>query len=128
MPVVHIDTPKVGLKKKRELVRALGKVIEAALETSGVHVVINESGAAGTQLTLVRIVIFKRDLKKRRALARAVTAGIVGLLKIPAKDVHIVIQEIKRDQYAVGGVLMSDKGDVRGKTKPLLKRQNKEYK
>jgi 4-oxalocrotonate tautomerase len=56
----------------------------------------------------VTIDIFKRDLKIKRALVKAVTKAVVKTLKSAPERVHVVINEMKRDQHAVGGMLSSD--------------------
>jgi len=71
----------------------------------------------------VRIDILKRDIKKKRELARAVTGAIVRALGTQPEKVHLVIHEMKRDQLAVGGVLNADLERKKGKAK---KRKNTE--
>jgi 4-oxalocrotonate tautomerase len=56
----------------------------------------------------VRIDIIKRDLKKKRELAKAVIQAVVTALGTAPEKVHVIINEITRDQHAIGGVLNLD--------------------
>lgn len=57
----------------------------------------------------VTIDILKRDIKKKRDLAREVTKAVVSALKCPVDNVHVIINEMNPNQHAVGGVLSCDR-------------------
>lgn len=48
-----------------------------------------------------------RDSKTREELARRVTEAICQSLGVEPQQVRIILQEMKTDNYAVGGVLWS---------------------
>ncbi len=52
--------------------------------------------------------MIKRDLKAKRAVAKAVTDAVCDALKIPPAKVHIVINEMAKEQNATAGVLYCD--------------------
>jgi 4-oxalocrotonate tautomerase family enzyme len=52
--------------------------------------------------------MIKRDQKARRAVAKAVTDAVAASLKIPAQKIHIVINEMEKDQNATAGILYCD--------------------
>lgn len=65
----------------------------------------------------VHIDIIKRDLKKKRVLAKAVTQAVVDALGAAPEKVHVIINEISREQHAIGGVLNVDMAKKAGKKK-----------
>ena len=50
-----------------------------------------------------------RPLEMKRALADAVTAAVAGALQVPPDWVTIIIDEVERENWAVGGRLQLDK-------------------
>ena len=56
----------------------------------------------------IQIHLFKRTLAQKRALARAVTDAVTQTLKIPAKRVNIILTDMREDDRAIGGTLISD--------------------
>lgn len=49
-----------------------------------------------------------RTLDQKRKLVAAVTDAVVQTLGVPPELVRITLHEMARDNYSVGGVLMSD--------------------
>lgn len=68
-------------------------------------------------MPVVHIDIIKRPAAAKRKMARAVTDAIVSSLKCAPESVHIVINEMALDQYAVAGSLYSDKKSAGKKVK-----------
>ncbi len=61
-------------------------------------------------MPIVRIEAFEgRTLDQKRDLAKAVTEAVSGIFKTPAEAVTIVFQDMKKENYAIAGVLYSDK-------------------
>jgi 4-oxalocrotonate tautomerase len=56
----------------------------------------------------VHVYMLKRGLKERRAVARAVSGAVASTLKIPLENVCVVLNEVTKEHYAVGGKLYSD--------------------
>lgn len=52
--------------------------------------------------------MIKRDVNAKRAVAKAVTDAVVDALKISPAKVHVVINEMAKDQNATAGVLYCD--------------------
>ena len=52
--------------------------------------------------------MIKRNVKAKRAVAKAVTDAVVDALKIPSTKVHVIINEMAKDQNATAGVLYCD--------------------
>jgi 4-oxalocrotonate tautomerase len=65
--------------------------------------------------------IIKRDLKAKRAVAKAVTNAVVKALKVPPEAVHIVINEMTKEQYATAGVLYCDGEKKKGRSVKRVK-------
>ncbi|RKD22910.1 4-oxalocrotonate tautomerase [Ammoniphilus oxalaticus] len=56
-------------------------------------------------MPIVRVEMFEgRTDAEKQAMVRAVTAAMASSLKIDQEDVDIIIQEIKRKDWATGGV------------------------
>ena len=66
-------------------------------------------------MPIVVLHIIKRPLKAKRAVAKAVSDAIVTALKVPHEKVHIVINEMTKEQYATSGVLYCDGGKKKAK-------------
>lgn len=49
-----------------------------------------------------------RSQAQLKALCEDVTAAVVKNTGAPAEHVHVVLNEMAKDRYAVGGVLKSD--------------------
>lgn len=49
-----------------------------------------------------------RSLEQKRELARALTDVVATIAKVDIKDVWVVIDEVRRENFAVGGELLSD--------------------
>ena len=56
----------------------------------------------------VVIHMIKRDLKAKRAAAKAVTEVLAETLKVPPQKIHIVFNEMAKEQNATAGVLSCD--------------------
>jgi 4-oxalocrotonate tautomerase len=50
-----------------------------------------------------------RAVEMKRALADAVTTAVAGALNIPADWVTLIIDDVERENWAVGGRLQLDK-------------------
>ena len=50
-----------------------------------------------------------RTLEQKRALADNITKAVMESLKVSADSVSIILQEMKREDFAKGGVLRCDK-------------------
>ncbi len=50
-----------------------------------------------------------RTTEQKRAMAEKVTQALVETVNCKQEDVKIIIREMEREDYASGGVLMSDK-------------------
>jgi len=61
-------------------------------------------------MPIVRIEAFEgRTLDQKRELAKAVTEAVSGIFKTPVEAVTVVFQDMKKEDYAIGGVLYCDK-------------------
>lgn len=54
-----------------------------------------------------------RTLEEKKNLVANVTAGITGTLGVKPEHVQILITEVKSDNYAVAGQLISDRSPAR---------------
>jgi 4-oxalocrotonate tautomerase len=50
-----------------------------------------------------------RPVEMKRALSEAVTTTVAGILDVPLDWVTIIIDEVERENWAVGGQLQLDK-------------------
>ena len=50
-----------------------------------------------------------RPLDKKRELVRRLTEMAARVLGEPEGEVRVILYEVRRDQWAVGGVLFADK-------------------
>lgn len=50
-----------------------------------------------------------RSLDKKRELVRDITEVVVRVTGVPASGVHVVINEVKRENWAIGGLLWPDR-------------------
>jgi len=65
-------------------------------------------------MPIVRIEIFEgRSVEKKRELAEGLTAETMRVLDCARASVNVIIDEVKQENWAVGGKLYSDqaKGD-----------------
>lgn len=60
-------------------------------------------------MPIVVVNMFKRDVKMKRAAAKAIAEVVADSLQTPLSGVHIVFNEMSKDQYAVAGTLYCDK-------------------
>ncbi|WP_054706500.1 2-hydroxymuconate tautomerase [Bacillus sp. JCM 19041] len=61
-------------------------------------------------MPIVNIQILEgRTTEQKRALVERVTAAVSETINSPAERVSVVIEEMKQENFAVGGVLQSDK-------------------
>ena len=61
-------------------------------------------------MPIVGIDMFEgRTIEQKRALMRKITEAFTETLGVPGEYVHIIIREMKRENYAEGGVPFSDK-------------------
>jgi 4-oxalocrotonate tautomerase len=49
-----------------------------------------------------------RTLEQKRELVGALTEAMVRIAKVEPQDVWVVIEEVAKENFAVGGVLCSD--------------------
>ena len=49
-----------------------------------------------------------RTHEQKRELTQAITDATVRIAKVDPKDVWVVIDEVEKENFGVGGVLMSD--------------------
>lgn len=68
-------------------------------------------------MPVVHIDIIKRPLAAKRKLAKAVTEAIVQSLGVAPESIHIVINEMEKDQYATAGRLYADAPTAKAKAK-----------
>ncbi|AFV77449.1 uncharacterized protein, 4-oxalocrotonate tautomerase (plasmid) [Thermus oshimai JL-2] len=50
-----------------------------------------------------------RSMEKKRELVKRLTEAAARHLKEPQEEIRVILYEIRRDQWAAGGVLFSDK-------------------
>jgi len=61
-------------------------------------------------MPILRIEMFEgRDRKKKRELVQALTAEMVRVTGVGEASVHVIIDEIKKENWAAGGELYADK-------------------
>ncbi len=53
-----------------------------------------------------------RDDEKKRALVKSVTEAVSSSLGVPPASVRILLSEMAKNHYAVGGTLVLDDPDV----------------
>lgn len=51
-----------------------------------------------------------RSVEQKRAFVKAVTEAAVSTLACSAESVDVIIQEVKKENWATAGVLWSEKG------------------
>ncbi len=66
-------------------------------------------------MPIVHIDILKRPTAKKRALIEAVTRAVSETLDVAPEGIWVVVNELEKDQLAIGGQLMQDR------VKPPLK-------
>ena len=49
-----------------------------------------------------------RTDEQKRAMVKEVTEAIAKTANAPRENIHVVVQEMKKEHYAVAGVLKSD--------------------
>ena len=60
-------------------------------------------------MPVVEITLFEgRTIEKKRELVKAVTDAVSKTLNLDPQAIHILLREMKKDQWAVGGSLRSD--------------------
>lgn len=58
----------------------------------------------------LRVELFEgRSAEQKRALAKELTEACVRVLGVGADGVDVIFQDVKRENWATGGVLWSDK-------------------
>jgi 4-oxalocrotonate tautomerase len=61
-------------------------------------------------MPIVRLSMYEgRDLDKKRRLVEGLTAVVVEVCDVQPADVHVVIEEVARDNWGIGGVVGSDR-------------------
>ncbi len=61
-------------------------------------------------MPLIRVELFEgRTVEQKRALAKELTDACVRVLGGSADSVDVIFQDVKRENWATGGVLWSDK-------------------
>lgn len=63
-----------------------------------------------------------RSQAQLKGLVEDVTAAVVKNTGAPAEHVHVILSEMQKDRYSVGGVLSSDQKSKRCQTKRLESR------
>ncbi len=62
----------------------------------------------------LRVELFEgRSAEQKRALAKELTEACVRVLGIGADGVDVIFQDVRREDWATGGVLWSDKAAAR---------------
>ncbi len=59
-----------------------------------------------------------RPLEKRRRLAEAITDAVSEILELDRGETQVLIQEHDRDNWAIGGELLSERRSARGEALP----------
>jgi 4-oxalocrotonate tautomerase len=61
-------------------------------------------------VVVLRVTLLEgRPLDKKRELVRRLTEMAARILGEPEEEVRVILYEVRRDQWAVGGVLFADK-------------------
>jgi 4-oxalocrotonate tautomerase len=61
-------------------------------------------------VVVLRVTLLEgRPLDKKRELVRRLTEMAARVLGEPEGEVRVILYEVRRDQWAVGGVLFTDK-------------------
>ncbi|KEO85074.1 2-hydroxymuconate tautomerase [Tumebacillus flagellatus] len=50
-----------------------------------------------------------RTVEQKRELAKRVTEAVSEIAGVPAERVHVIFQDMKKEDYASGGTLVLDK-------------------
>jgi len=60
-------------------------------------------------LPVVKIEMWEGRTKEQKAeLARVITEALVRIAKTSPEHVHIIFEDVKKENWAIGGVLSSD--------------------
>jgi len=61
-------------------------------------------------VVVLRVTLLEgRPLDKKRELVQRLTEMAARVLGEPEEEVRVILYEVRRDQWAVGGVLLADK-------------------
>lgn len=61
-------------------------------------------------MPIIRVEMFEgRDIAKKRELAKALTDEMVRVTGVGEASVNVIIDEIKKENWAAGGALYADK-------------------
>ena len=61
-------------------------------------------------MVVLRVTLLEgRPLDKKRELVRRLTEMAARVLGEPEEEVRVILYEVRRDQWAVGGALFADK-------------------
>ena len=61
-------------------------------------------------MVVLRVTLLEgRPLDKKRELVQRLTEMAARVLGEPEEEVRVILYEVRRDQWAVGGVLFTDK-------------------
>lgn len=61
-------------------------------------------------MPFVELTFFEgRSIEEKRELVKSVTDAVSKSLHLPPDAIHVILREMKKDQWAVGGSLRSDK-------------------
>ncbi|HLW49097.1 MAG TPA: 2-hydroxymuconate tautomerase [bacterium] len=61
-------------------------------------------------MPVVRIEMYEgRSIEQKRELVRGVTDVVARVTGNPADAVHVIIEEIKRENWSIGGLLQPDR-------------------
>ena len=65
-------------------------------------------------MPVVTIAMFDgRSIEQKRELVKGVTEVVARVSGNPADAVHVIIEEIKRENWSIGGVLSTDRQAAR---------------
>jgi len=65
-------------------------------------------------MPVVTIAMFDgRSIEQKRELVKGVTEVVARVTGNPADAVHVIIEEIKRENWSIGGVLSTDRQAAR---------------
>jgi 4-oxalocrotonate tautomerase len=60
-------------------------------------------------MPIVEITFFEgRPIEKKRQLVKSVTEAVANSIDVDPEGIHVILREVRRDQWAGGGLLRSD--------------------
>ena len=67
-------------------------------------------------MPVVEISFFERPVEKKRELVKKVTDAVAEVLEVDPEGIYVILREMRRDQWAGGGQLRSDRPAPKRKT------------